>query len=109
MALSLLTVVVSYSPFQATLDEHTTIVKFYITNEHLITFIVTRQTQKPIVWQSEIQNLEIWANAYLENLEDYSAQKNEWQEQLTYQLEHISLVLSKLYAIFIYNFNIKTV
>jgi len=79
-----------FAPFQATLDEHTAIVEFYITNEHLITFIVTRQTQKPIVWQSERQNLENWANAYLE---DYSTPKNEWQEQLTSRLEQLAKIL----------------
>jgi CHAT domain-containing protein len=82
-----------FAPFQATLDEHTAIVEFYMTNEHIMTFIVTRQTQKPIVWQSEIQNLVDWANAYLNDLENDSTQKKEWQKRLTYRLQQLAKIL----------------
>ncbi|NEO14418.1 MULTISPECIES: CHAT domain-containing tetratricopeptide repeat protein [unclassified Moorena] len=58
----------NFEEFQNKLDDHTAIIEFYITGDKLLSFIFTSETQQPIVWQSEPQDLDKlvkWINGYL--------------------------------------------
>ncbi|NEQ57889.1 MAG: CHAT domain-containing protein [Moorea sp. SIO4A1] len=76
------------------LDDHTAIVQFYITRNKLLTFIFTRQTEQPIVWQSESQDFEEllnWANRYWR---DYNTKKYDWQNDLSNRLHSLAEIIS---------------
>ncbi|NEO70596.1 CHAT domain-containing tetratricopeptide repeat protein [Moorena sp. SIO3H5] len=87
-----------FEQFQQKLDHHTAIVKFYITGDKLLAFIFTRETQQPILWQSEPQDfkkLATWTNEYLQ---DYKASRinkdNYWQNDLSKRLHELADILS---------------
>ncbi|WP_293018331.1 CHAT domain-containing tetratricopeptide repeat protein [Moorena sp. SIO3I8] len=86
-----------FEQFQNNLDDHTAIVQFYITGDKLLTFIFTRETQQPIVWQSEPQDLDKFVNWKDEYLRDYKADKinkNNWQNDLSNRLHELADILS---------------
>ncbi|WP_293099015.1 CHAT domain-containing tetratricopeptide repeat protein [Moorena sp. SIOASIH] len=80
--------------FQNNLDDQTAIVEFYITWDKLLTFIFTRQTQKPIVWKYEPQDLKklvTWKNEYLKA---YKTEKADWQNELSNRLDELADIIS---------------
>ncbi|NEO46486.1 MAG: CHAT domain-containing protein, partial [Moorea sp. SIO4A3] len=82
-----------FKQFKNNLDDHTAIVEFYITGDKLLTFIFTGQTQQPIVWQSEPQdldNLVNWANGYLVS---YNNEKYDWKNNLSNRLHSLAEIL----------------
>ncbi|MBE8970170.1 CHAT domain-containing protein [Nostocales cyanobacterium LEGE 12452] len=82
-----------FQPFQSTLSHRTAIVEFYITNNQLLVFIITNQTQQPIVLSPDLINLkklENWANNYLNA---YSQKKSHWQRRLTTRLHLLAKIL----------------
>ncbi|WP_293065088.1 MULTISPECIES: CHAT domain-containing protein [unclassified Moorena] len=86
-----------FKQFKNNLDDHTAIVEFYITGDKLLTFIFTGQTQQPIVWQSEPQDLDKFVNWKDEYLRDYKADKinkNNWQNDLSNRLHELADILS---------------
>ncbi|WP_293047297.1 CHAT domain-containing protein [Moorena sp. SIO1F2] len=87
----------NFEQFKNNLDDHTAIVEFYITWDKLLTFIFTRETQQPIVWQSEPQDLDKFVNWKDEYLRDYKADKinkNNWQNDLSNRLDELADILS---------------
>ncbi|NEO43714.1 MAG: CHAT domain-containing protein, partial [Moorea sp. SIO4A3] len=86
-----------FEQFQQKLDHNTAIVEFYITWDKLLTFIFTGQTQQPIVWQSEPQDLdkfENWKNEYLKAYKAYKTEKYDWQNYLSNRLHELADSLS---------------
>ncbi|QKQ75114.1 CHAT domain-containing protein [Nostoc sp. TCL240-02] len=82
-----------FEPFYLTLSHHTAIVEFYITIDKLLVFIITKQTQQPIVLSSDLidQNkLANWVNSYLTA---YSSKKSHWQRRLTTRLNLLAKIL----------------
>ena len=82
-----------FEHFQNNLDDRTAIVEFYITGNKLFTFIFTRQTQQPIVWQSQtkdLDKLEKWVNGYLRA---YNTKKSHWQRRLITRLHLLADIL----------------
>jgi CHAT domain-containing protein len=82
-----------FEPFRATLSHRTAIVEFYITSDKLLVFIITNQTQKPIVLSPDLINqnkLANWANSYLKA---YSNKKSHWQRRLTTRLHLLAKIL----------------
>jgi CHAT domain-containing protein len=80
--------------FQATLDDHTAIIEWYITSESFQTFIVTRHSPQPFVLSATVDDrnaLIDWAVAYIN---DYQ-QKDEdnWRIQLTPRLKELAKIL----------------
>ena len=82
-----------FDHFQNNLDDHTAIVEFYIAGNKLLTFIFTRQTQKPIVWQSHAKDLDKlvkWVNGYFRA---YDTKSYHWQYRLTTRLHLLTKIL----------------
>jgi CHAT domain-containing protein len=87
-----------FDQFQATLDEHTAIIEWYITEDKILTFIIkpkrkTGQKGEVNVWQSTVNDrnaLSDWMDAYQK---DYDQQKDNWRTQLTARLEELAKIL----------------
>lgn len=82
-----------FDHFQATLDDHTAIIEWYITGESFHTFIFTRHSPKPFCWSATADDrkaLRDWVNAYLDN---YYEQKDNWLTQLTPRLQELAKIL----------------
>ena len=81
-------------------DDHTNIIEWYITPETFIVFIISRQTQHPIVWQppseereGTLQALIDWGNRYLDDYEDDGEGGERWEKQLDDSLHHLAFIL----------------
>ncbi|NEO24211.1 MAG: CHAT domain-containing protein [Moorea sp. SIO4A5] len=82
-----------FEQFQNKLDDNTAIVEFYSTGDKLLTFIFTRQTQQPIVWESEPQDLDKlikWLKGYLRA---YYTKKYHWQRRLNTRLHLLAKII----------------
>jgi CHAT domain-containing protein len=82
-----------FDQFRLALSERTAIVEFYITTDKLLVFIVTKQTQKPIVLLPDLidqKKLANWANSYLKA---YSKKKYHWQRRLNTRLNLLAKIL----------------
>ena len=81
-----------FDPLQATLDERTAIIEWYLLNDKMLAFIINPRG-KLTVWQSQPEDreaLENWLNQYLQN---YYNQKDQWQNSLGEELEKLALIL----------------
>ncbi|MEH2182001.1 CHAT domain-containing protein, partial [Nostoc sp.] len=81
-----------FDSFQGSLDEHTAIIEWYILNDKILAFIVTKQGELT-VWQSQSEDQEAlydWVNQYLQN---YYGQKDQWRNNLGEALEELALIL----------------
>ncbi|MUG94180.1 CHAT domain-containing protein [Scytonema sp. UIC 10036] len=82
-----------FKQFQPILSDRTAIVEFYITSDKLLVFIVTKQTQQPIVLPPDLINLKKlanWANSYQKA---YSNKKSHWSHRLTTRLHLLAKIL----------------
>jgi CHAT domain-containing protein len=82
-----------FDPCRLALSDRTAIVEFYITTDKLLVFIITNQTQQPIVLSPDLINpnkLANWANSYLKA---YSNKKSHWQRRLTTRLDLLAKIL----------------
>ncbi|WP_414545997.1 CHAT domain-containing protein, partial [Nostoc sp. CCY0012] len=81
-----------FNSFQATLNENTAIIEWYILNDKILAFIVTK-TGEVTVWQSQPEDLEAfvnWINQYLQN---YYTQKDQWLNNLGALFQELAAVL----------------
>ncbi|EKF01060.1 CHAT domain-containing protein [Tolypothrix sp. LEGE 11397] len=81
-----------FNLFQAQLNENTVIIEWYILNDKILAFIVTK-TGNLTVWQSQPANLEAlenWVNQYLRN---YYLQKDQWLNSLESELKQLAAIL----------------
>ncbi|WP_016879752.1 CHAT domain-containing protein, partial [Chlorogloeopsis fritschii] len=81
-----------FDSFQATLDERTAIIEWYVLNNKILAFIVI-YTGEVTVWQSQLEDreaLENWLNQYLQN---YGKQKDEWRNSLGEELKKLASIL----------------
>lgn len=79
--------------FRSTLSHRTAIVEFYITTDKLLVFIITNQTQQPIILSPDLINpnkLANWANSYLKA---YSNKQSHWKRRLTTRLSLLAKIL----------------
>ncbi|VXD16690.1 CHAT domain-containing protein [Planktothrix paucivesiculata] len=82
---------ISFNEIQSLLDEDTAIIEWYIVEEKLYIFIVTRQSAYPSVLQFPHQSALIeWANQYLE---DYTQNQPFWRKKLSVQLQTLTQLL----------------
>lgn len=82
-----------FEQFRSTLSDRTAIVEFYITTDKLLVFIITKQTQQPIVLSPDLidlNKLANWVNSYLKA---YSYKKFHWQHRLTTRLRLLAKIL----------------
>ncbi|MEH2087182.1 CHAT domain-containing tetratricopeptide repeat protein, partial [Nostoc sp.] len=81
-----------FDSFQDSLDEHTAIIEWYILNDKILAFIVTK-TGEITVWQSQPEDQQAlydWVNQYLQN---YYGQKDQWQNNLGQALKELASIL----------------
>ena len=82
-----------FDPFRSTLSQSTAIVEFYTTSDKLLVFIITNQTEQPIILSPDLINLNKlakWANSYLKA---YSNKKSHWQRRLFTRLNLLAKIL----------------
>ncbi|MBE8966049.1 tetratricopeptide repeat protein [Nostocales cyanobacterium LEGE 12452] len=82
----------NFNSFQATLNENTVIIEWYILNDKILAFIVTKQ-REVTVWQSQPEDqkaLYDWVNQYLQN---YYTQKDQWLNNLGASLQELAAIL----------------
>ncbi|MDR9895473.1 CHAT domain-containing protein [Aetokthonos hydrillicola Thurmond2011] len=81
-----------FNSFQATLNENTVIIEWYILNDKILAFIVTK-TGEVTVWQSQAEDREAlgnWGSQYLQN---YYGQKDEWPNSLESAVQQLAAIL----------------
>jgi CHAT domain-containing protein len=82
-----------FEPFRSILSDRTAIIEFYITSDKLLVFIVTKETQKPIVLPPDLidqKKLANWAKSYLKA---YFNKYSHWQRRLTTRLRLLAKIL----------------
>ena len=83
----------NFAQFQATLDNQTAIVEFYIISNKLLVFIFTHQSQEPTVWQSEPKYLDKLANWTKGYFRAYYNKESHWQHRLSTRLHLLAKIL----------------
>ncbi|MEH2250863.1 CHAT domain-containing protein [Nostoc sp.] len=81
-----------FDSFQPTLNKHTAIIEWYILDDKILAFIVTK-TIEVTVWQSQPEDREAlrnWINKYLQN---YYNQKDQWLNSLGESLKELASIL----------------
>jgi CHAT domain-containing protein len=82
-----------FDQFQATLDDHTAIIQWYITSAGFETFIITRHSLQRLTFPTpadDLNNLIDWVNEYLEA---YSRRKTQWINSLASRLSCLAEIL----------------
>ncbi|MDZ8238504.1 MAG: CHAT domain-containing tetratricopeptide repeat protein [Nostoc sp. ChiQUE01a] len=82
-----------FDQFQATLDDDTAIIQWYITFTSFETFIITRHSLERLTLSTSTDNLtalEDWANEYLG---EYNQDKNQWINNLASRLSRLPVIL----------------
>ncbi|MFK0733939.1 MAG: CHAT domain-containing protein, partial [Gloeotrichia echinulata HAB0833] len=82
-----------FDPFRSTLRDGTVIIEFFVTDDKLEVFIITKQTQQPVVLSPDLidpNKLANWATSYLKA---YSNKKSHWQRRLTTRLNLLAKIL----------------
>ena len=78
--------------FQATLDERTALIEWYILNEKIVAFII-QPTGEVTVWQSQPEDREALENWVIQYLQNYDEQKKQWQNSLGEELKKLASIL----------------
>ncbi|MBD2484850.1 CHAT domain-containing protein [Planktothrix sp. FACHB-1365] len=80
-----------FSQIKRVLDQETAIIEWYILENEFVTFIITAQTQSPIVWRSSKEDL----NNLLEFSQKYFSayREKDWQDKLENSLHELSQIL----------------
>jgi len=84
---------INYRQIQALLYNETAIIQWYILGEFFLTFIITRETPSPVIWESsasDLQALQQWSDEYLST---YKNQRTQWHKQLDSRLVQLSEIL----------------
>ncbi len=84
---------IRFAEIQALVDDCTAIVQWYIFDNCFRAFIITRDNQHPIIWQSSLQDvkdLKKWSDEYLET---YATDKPRWRYQLAAKLSELADIL----------------
>jgi CHAT domain-containing protein/TPR repeat protein len=82
-----------FDPFRLALSNRTAIIEFYIASDKLLIFIITKETQKPLVLPPDLidhKKLANWANSYLKA---YINKNSHWQRRLTTRLNLLAKIL----------------
>ena len=86
-----------FSQIQNLLDNETAIIEWYIFNDCFRAFIITRNKDKPAIWHSSQQDLDVLIHLTNEYLRDYYKpeyrDKIQWQNQLEERLKKLAEIL----------------
>ena len=86
---------ITFAEIRHLLTENEAIVEWYITPTGFKTFIVTRDSMKPDVWQSsyaDLEELEKFQHEYINDIKDEKKYDN-WKNQLEARLEKLAQIL----------------
>jgi CHAT domain-containing protein len=84
---------IQYHEIQNLIDNETILIQFYLFNDCFRVFLITSAQDKPLIWHSQLQdleNLENWKDDYLNN---YSSDKKRWRYHLDNKLTELSEIL----------------
>ncbi|QDL11571.1 hypothetical protein DP114_30015 [Brasilonema sennae CENA114] len=84
---------IRFAQIQELVDERTAILQWYIFDDCFRVFIITRNNQQPIIWQSSLQDLEDLQNWKDEYLKTYTTKKPLWRYQLATKLSKLAEIL----------------
>jgi CHAT domain-containing protein len=74
-------------------DEKTAILEWYLQDDNFQTFIITKESDAPSVWQSSQRDnsaLTEWSREYFQ---DYQENQPQWQEQLSLRIQNLAQIL----------------
>ena len=78
--------------FQATVDERTAMIEWYLLEDKILAFIITK-TLGVTVWQSQEKDREALRNSINQYLQNYYKQKEQWQNSLEEELKKLASIL----------------
>ncbi len=85
---------IRFPEIQSLLDENTAIIEWYIFNDCFRAFIITRDCEKPIVWDSNKEDFYKLKNYWnLEYLQPYRENQKRWQYELNDKLPQLAEIL----------------
>ncbi len=85
---------VSFSDIQALIDEHTTIIEWYLMGDRFFTFIITRHSPYPKVLQFSAQDIKLLRKRTIAYLRLYYRKgSNWWRNQLEERLRNLAEIL----------------
>ena len=82
-----------FEQFRSTLSDRTAIIEFFVRDDKLIVFIITKQTQQPIVLSPDLIDPNKLANWAISYLKAYRNKKSHWQRRLTTRLNLLAKIL----------------
>jgi CHAT domain-containing protein len=82
-----------FDQFQATLDDQTAIIEWYITNAGFETFIITRDSLQRLNISNQADDTNALRNWVIEYIEAYYQTKTEWKNSLASRLCHLAGIL----------------
>ncbi|MEC4816606.1 MAG: CHAT domain-containing protein, partial [Scytonema sp. PMC 1069.18] len=82
-----------FEQFRSTLSGHIAIIEFFVTDDKLVVFIITKQTQQPIVLSPDLIYPNKLANWALSYLKAYRNEKSYWQRRLATRLDLLAKIL----------------
>ena len=84
---------IQYPEIQNLLDNETAIIQFYIFNDCFRAFIITRNNDKPQIWQSNSEDLKKLKTWILNYVQLYDQHKDQWKDELNNQLIQLGQIL----------------
>jgi CHAT domain-containing protein len=81
-----------FDSFQATLDERTAIIEWYILYNKILAFIVTKKGEVT-VWQSQPEDQKALRNWVIQYFQNYYNQKDQWQNGLGEAIKELASIL----------------
>ncbi|MTJ53285.1 CHAT domain-containing protein [Anabaena sp. UHCC 0253] len=84
---------IQYPEIQNLLDNETAIIQFYIFNDCFGAFIITRNNDKPLIWQSNSEDLKKLKAWILNYVQLYDQHKDQWKDELNNQLIQLGQIL----------------
>ncbi|NES17924.1 MAG: tetratricopeptide repeat protein [Symploca sp. SIO3E6] len=85
---------IAFSEIQSLLDERTAAIEWYVTEDKILTFILTTKSLHPLVEQASVQELEAlenWGNDYLAA---YQKENKQWKTNIASNLEKLAEILN---------------
>ncbi|NEP22755.1 CHAT domain-containing protein [Moorena sp. SIO3I6] len=91
---------IPFSDIQTLIDDHTAIIQWYITDNQILTFIITSQNQHPQVRQFYSEDRKALFGLTLEYLVTYYRKKYQWKTNLNQLLSRLTQILhiEKIFA-----------
>jgi CHAT domain-containing protein len=82
-----------FDQFQATINDHTTIIEWYITSAGLETFIITHDSLQRLILPAPVDELNNFIDWVKDYQEAYAQKKTEWMNSLAPRLGRLSKIL----------------